>query len=236
MASGLDLKDRELLNTIQSSFPLVEEPFLQIAESLGLEESDVIRRIERMKAMNVVRQISAIFDTRRLGYKTMLIAMKFTPEDLDAAARVINQHPGVSHNYARNGQYNLWFTLAVAPDDSLEDTVARMADETGADGYRLMPTIRFFKIGVNFDMVKEEGASTEYYSPDGFDKKKVETKKEDDGWKRVEEVTDFEIEAVRELQETSPSSPDPSRRWLNVLELANRSFSTWRPTSRIEAS
>ncbi|MFP6650653.1 MAG: Lrp/AsnC family transcriptional regulator, partial [Dehalococcoidia bacterium] len=100
-----------------------------------------------------------------------------------------------------NGQYNLWFTLAVAPDDSLEDTVARMADETGADGYRLMPTIRFFKIGVNFDMVKEEGASTEYYSPDGFDKKKVETKKEDDGWKRVEEVTDFEIEAVRELQE-----------------------------------
>ncbi|MFP6566902.1 MAG: Lrp/AsnC family transcriptional regulator [Dehalococcoidia bacterium] len=201
MASGLDLKDRELLNIIQSSFPLVEEPFLQMAESLGLEESDVIRRIERMKAMNVVRQISAIFDTRRLGYKTMLIAMKFAPEDLDAAAQVINQHPGVSHNYARNGHYNLWFTLAVAPDDSLEDTVARMADETGADGYRLMPTIRFFKIGVNFDMVKEEGASTEYYSPDGFDKKKVETKKEDDGWKRVEEVTDFEIEAVRELQE-----------------------------------
>ena len=71
MASGLDLKDRELLNIIQSSFPLVEEPFLQMAESLGLEESDVIRRIERMKAMNVVRQISAIFDTRRLGYKTM---------------------------------------------------------------------------------------------------------------------------------------------------------------------
>ena len=137
MASGLDLKDRELLNIIQSSFPLVEEPFLQMAESLGLEESDVIRRIERMKAMNVVRQISAIFDTRRLGYKTMLIAMKFAPEDLDAAAQVINQHPGVSHNYARNGHYNLWFTLAEAPDASLEDTVARLADEPGGDGYRL---------------------------------------------------------------------------------------------------
>ncbi|MCH8309620.1 MAG: AsnC family transcriptional regulator [Chloroflexi bacterium] len=201
MTSDLDLKDRELLNIIQSAFPLKEDPFQQIADSLGLDEADVIQRIERMKAQNVVRQISAIFDTRRLGYKTMLIAMKFAPEELDAAAQVINKHPGVSHNYARLGPYNLWFTLAVAPDEELEDTVARMAEETGAIGYRLMPTIRFFKIGVNFDMVKEEGASTEYYSPDGFNKKQNGNDKEDEDWKRVEPVTDFEIEAVRELQE-----------------------------------
>ena len=79
MTSDLDLKDRELLNVIQSEFPLQEEPFQQIADSLGLDEADVIQRIERMKAQNVVRQISAIFDTRRPGYTTMLGAMNFAP-------------------------------------------------------------------------------------------------------------------------------------------------------------
>ncbi|MDP6455020.1 MAG: AsnC family transcriptional regulator [SAR202 cluster bacterium] len=209
MTSDLDLKDRELLNIIQSSFPLVEEPFQHMGETLGLDESDVIQRIERMKAKNVVRQISAIFDTRRLGYKTMLVAMKTAPEEQDAAAQVINRHPGVSHNYARNSHYNLWFTLAVPPGGSLEDTVAQMADETGADSYRLMPTIRFFKIGVNFDMVKGEGASTKYYSPDGFDKKKERPKTDEDAWKRAQALTDFEIDAVRELQEDVTLEPRP---------------------------
>ena len=121
--------------------------------------------------------------------------MRFPDDRLDAAAQVINEHPGVSHNYARIGAYNLWFTIAVPPDESLEDTVADMAQRTNAEVYRLMPTIRFFKIGVNFDMVKEEGASTEIYSPDGFNQT------EDDSWKRVEVVTDAEIEAIKELQE-----------------------------------
>jgi DNA-binding Lrp family transcriptional regulator len=209
MTSDLDLKDRELLNIIQSAFPLIEEPFQDMADSLGLEESDVIRRIERMKAKNIVRQISAIFDTRKLGYKTMLVAMNFAPEELDAAAQVINRHPGVSHNYARNGAFNLWFTLAVAPGESLEDTVTGMAEETGALGYRLMPTIRFFKIGVNFDMVKEEGASTEYYSPDGFNKKQEPNKKVADDWNKAQPVSDFEKDAVRELQEDITLEPRP---------------------------
>ena len=111
-----------------------------------------------MKRQNVLRQISAIFDTRRLGYKTTLVAMAFEPEGLHRSALVINRHPGVSHNYAREGSYfNLWFTVAVPPDHELEDTVAFMARETGALSYRVMPTIRFFKIGVNFDMVKGKG-------------------------------------------------------------------------------
>ena len=203
MPTELDLQDRELLNIIQSSFPLVHEPFRQVGEELGIAESDVISRIGEMKARNVVRQISAIFDTRKLGYKTVLVAMRLATDQLDAGAHRINEHPGVSHNYARVGDFNLWFTLAVAPDESLEDTVAAMAHDTGAESYRLMPTIKFFKIGVNFDMVKEEGAASEYYSPDGFDRGDA------NGWNRVEPVTPFEIEAIRELQEDLPLAPRP---------------------------
>ena len=195
VSPSLDIVDRRLLNVIQSSFPLVEEPFLHIGRMVDISAQEVLDRIRVLKEQNVVRQISAIFDTRRLGYKTVLVAMRHAPEDLDSAARAINKHPGVSHNYARNGLFNLWFTLAVPPDESLEDTVEEMARTTAAEKYRLMPTIRFFKIGVNFDMVKGEGAAGEYYSPDGF------KGTDDQAFKTVEPVTDPEIEAIKELQE-----------------------------------
>ena len=198
MVSDLDVSDRQLSNVLQSSFPLVEEPFDEIGRGLGLSGDEVIRRVETLKGKHVVRQISAIFDTRRLGYKTLLVAMRFPADKLDAAAQVINEHPGVSHNYARDGAYNLWFTLAVPPYESLEDTIEEMANRTGAETYRLMPTIRFFKIGVNFDMVKNESAADEYYSPDGYNQSGGES------WKQAAPVTDFEIEVIRELQEDLP--------------------------------
>ena len=203
MATDLGEIDRKLANILQSSFPLVEEPFHHIGQTLGIPASDVIGLVQTLKNKHVVRQISAIFDTRRLGYKTVLVAMSFPEEKLDAAARKINEHPGVSHNYARNGAFNLWFTLAVPPTESLEDTVEEMALRTGAEASRLMPTIRFFKIGVNFDMVKEEGAADEYYSPDGYNRSG------DEDWKSVATISDFDIEAVRELQEDLPLEPRP---------------------------
>ena len=199
----MDLTDRRLLNTIQSAFPLVEQPYEELGEPLEITEAEVMDRIKRLRKSNILRQISAIFDTRRLGYKTTLVAMRFPPDRLDRSARVINQHPGVSHNYARSGPFNLWFTLAVPPQESLEETIDDMATRTGAEAVRMMPTIRFFKIGVNFDMVKEEGGARDYYSPDG------NTATTGEEWKKVESVTDLEIQAIRELQEDLTLTPRP---------------------------
>ena len=201
-APDLDVADRQILNLIQTSLPLVEEPFDEIGRSVQATADQVIDRIQRLKDRNIVRQISAIFDTRRLGYKTALVAMRFPEETLDAGARTINEHPGVSHNYARVGNYNLWFTLAVPPYEDLEESIEEMAERTGAEKYRILPTIRFFKIGVNFDMVKEEGAA-EDYSPDGYNKGVGED------WNKVEPVTESEIAAIRELQEDLPLIPRP---------------------------
>ena len=202
---GMDLIDRKLLNIIQSQFPLVDRPYQDMGQSLGIGEEEVIERLRTLREKNVVRQISAIFDTRRLGYKTSLIAMVFEPHQLHRAALKINEHPGVSHNYAREGSYfNLWFTLAVPPGDSIEATADRMAGETGALSCRIMPTIRFFKIGVNFDMVEEKGAAHQYYSPDGYNE---EFKLKD--WNQPVILSDFDIQAIRELQEDLPMVSGP---------------------------
>lgn len=217
-ASTMDLTDRNILNIIQTRFPLVERPYADIAGELGLGEDEVIERIGDLKRKNVVRQVSAIFDTRRLGYKTTLVAMRFPDDELDAAAHIINEHPGVSHNYARNGRFNLWFTLAVPPYEDLAESVAEMAERAGAETYRLMPTIKFFKIGVNFDMVKEEGAAKKYYSPDGYDRSNGQA------WNKAEQVSDFDIAVICELQEdvpltSRPFSPMAERLGISLQEL-----------------
>ena len=201
--SEIELTDKQLLNIIQRAFPLVKRPYEHIGEELSISESDVIRRIGKLKDKNIVRQISAIFDTRRLGYKTTLVAMRIPSDTIDDGAQIINEHPGVSHNYERNGYFNVWFTVAVPPDGDLEETVAGMAERTGAESYRLMPTIKFFKIGVNFDMVKEVGAADDYFSPDGFDQSVNE------GWNKAQEISEKEKEVIRELQEDVPLEPDP---------------------------
>ena len=214
---GMDLIDRKLLNIVQANFSLVDCPYQDIGEQLGIAEGEVIERLRVLRKKNVLRQISAIFDTRRLGYKTSLVAMAFSAGKLRRGALKINEHPGVSHNYERDGSYfNLWFTVAVPPGDSLEDTVDRMAAETGAISFRMMPTIRFFKIGVNFDMVEEKGAAYKYYSPDGYT---PDSKLKD--WNVPVVLSDFDIQVIRELQEDLPMSSRPFDDMARRLGISN---------------
>ena len=218
---AMEMVDREICNVIQSDFPLVERPFLKIAENLGVSEDEVMERIIELKRKNVVRQIGAIFDTRRLGYKTTLVAMRIPDESLDAAAQIINRHPGVSHNYARDGRFNLWFTLAVSPFENLDQTLDRMAKETGAEATRKMPTIRFFKIGVNFDMLKEESDATQYFKLDESNQPPAETQKYapriDADWNTAQELSDFDIAFVREMQEDVQIISEPFKRMCEKL-------------------
>lgn len=216
----MDLTDRKLLNLIQSRFPLVERPYLALAGELGIGEGETISRLKELKRQNVVRQISAIFDTRRLGYKTTLVAMAYQPEELHAGALFINRHPGVSHNYAREGSYyNLWFTLAVPPEGDLESTVDWMAGETGALNYRVMPTLRFFKIGVNFDMVQQKGAAHNY-NPDDVNPDNRGDRQPPPDWNQALPVSEADKAVIRELQEDLPLIPRPFDAMAQRLEVA----------------
>jgi DNA-binding Lrp family transcriptional regulator len=154
----LEELDRELLNAVQWDFPLVDRPYAVIGERLGLTEPAVRDRVARVKELGVLRQLSAIFDTRALGYSSALVAAKVDPDRVDDAAAVINDHPGVSHNYKRNHAYNLWYTLAVPPGESFDEHVDALHQRSGSLVTRQLPTLRLYKIGVKLDMTGQTAA------------------------------------------------------------------------------
>ncbi len=141
-----------LLNRIQGDIPIVERPYAAIGAQLGLAEEEVLAQLQAEKQAGVLRQISAIFDTRTLGYQSSLVAVIADPDKLDEVAGVISAHPGVSHNYRRNHRFNLWYTIAVPPESDLSAHVDLLHQLSGAQVTRLMPTLHLFKIGVEFDM------------------------------------------------------------------------------------
>jgi DNA-binding Lrp family transcriptional regulator len=117
-----------------------------------MPELDVVDRLARLKDSGIVREFSAIFDARRLGYESTLVAARYKPSDLEHAARAISQNPGVSHNYERDHAFNLWYTLAVPPGVDIAATVDSLHRATGAESTRMLPSLRVFKIGVHLDL------------------------------------------------------------------------------------
>ena len=148
----LDAIDKSLLNIVQSDFPLDPQPYQRLAERLEVPQDEVLTRVQRLKQGKIIRQISPIFDTRALGYQSSLVAMSIPQERLDRGAALVNTHPGVSHNYKRNHDFNLWFTIALLPSSDLNSTVERLHDLAGATSTRILPTLHLFKIGVELDM------------------------------------------------------------------------------------
>jgi len=115
----MDAADKRLCDLIQNEFPVVERPYAAIGERLEMGEDEVLERVQRLRSERIIRQISAIFDTRKLGYRSMLVAARAPAERADEAAEVISTHPGVTHNYERKHEFNIWFTLGVPPTSRL---------------------------------------------------------------------------------------------------------------------
>jgi len=155
-AIPLDETDKRLMNLLQSSFPLDPEPFAQLASEAELELDDVLVRTRRLLDGRIIREITPIFDTRALGYESMLVAAKVDSEHPQRAAAIVNSHPGVSHNYLRTHDFNLWFTIATPPDSELglPGTLEALMRETGAESMRELPTLTLFKINMNLEMEK----------------------------------------------------------------------------------
>lgn len=159
-AVPLDATDKRLMNLLQSSFPLAPEPFALIAARAGIPTGEVKARTQRLLDERIVREITPILDTRALGYSSMLVAARVDPENPQRAAQIINSHPGVSHNYLRSHEFNLWFTIATAPDSALGlgGTLEVLKGLTGAESMRQLPTLTLFKINMNLEM---EGGTDE---------------------------------------------------------------------------
>jgi DNA-binding Lrp family transcriptional regulator len=163
-AIRLDETDKRLMNLLQSSFPLEPEPFARIASAAELSVEEVKARTKRLLEQRIIREITPIFDTRALGYSSMLVAARVDAQNPQRAASIVNSHPGVSHNYLRTHDFNLWFTIATPPDSGLglEGTLEVLGDLTGAESMRQLPTLTLFKINMNLEM---EGGTEELAAP-----------------------------------------------------------------------
>jgi DNA-binding Lrp family transcriptional regulator len=198
-AVPLDDLDRKLLNLLQGSFPLAERPFAHVAQLAGLPEDEVLRRTQRLLDERIIRQLTPIFDTRVLGYKSMLVAAKVDADNPWRAAKVVNSHPGVSHNYLRNHDFNMWFTVATAPDSrlGLEGTLEVLQRLTGAESVRMLPTLRLFKIRMDLEMEKGTDALASV----------VEAVEPDEP--EAIELSELDLGVIRTLQGDMPVVPEP---------------------------
>jgi siroheme decarboxylase len=195
----MDDLDRELLNVLQMNLPLTATPYAAMGERLGLPEAEVIARVGALKDARVLRQVSAIFDTRKIGYRSSLVAMRVAPERLPEAARIINEHPGVSHNYERNHEFNLWFTVAVPPPSTVEEHVGALHEKAGAEATRILQTLKLFKIGVKLDMT---GKSDITARDPGAVRREAD-------WNVGQALSPLDVQLVRELQKDLLLAPHP---------------------------
>ena len=194
--------DAQLLNAVQWAFPLDAAPYAVLAERLGLTEDEVIDRLRAVKAEGVLRQLSAIFDTRALGYTSALIAAKVDAEHIDAAAEIINEHPGVSHNYKRNHDYNLWYTLAVPPGEDFDAHLDVLHQASGARVTRKLPTLKLYKIGVKLDMTGTMAADAK---AEVLEHERPERKAD----MPAPDLSELEVRVIQLCQDDLPLEPRP---------------------------
>ena len=186
----IEQRDRELVAALQGEMPLVSTPFAVVGQMIDMSEKEVIKRTERLRREGVVRHLAAQFDARALGYRSCLVAAKVHEGHLDDAAIPINAHPGVTANYRRNHEFNLWFTIAVAPTSKLglEKTIEVLGGEAECETVRPLPTLKLFKSsGDSGEQHSGEEGHGEGYVP----------------------LTPSEMECVRLLQRELPLQPRP---------------------------
>ncbi len=155
----LTTPEKQVLEIIQSDFPLTIHPYHAVGQQIGLSEEQVITSLKSLKTRKMLRQISAIFNGRFLGFDTALISFQIPEQALEYTAQVINSHPGVSHNYQREHRFNLWFTLSVPQELNVQQHMLTLARLTSCSHLLYLPSIKTFKRRVQFSMTIEHASS-----------------------------------------------------------------------------
>jgi DNA-binding Lrp family transcriptional regulator len=218
MSQELDTIDRRILDLLQAQVPLTQRPFATLAGQVGISEQEMLARVAAMKTAprKIIRQISAIFDSAALGYRSSLVAARVEPNRIDQAAAIISGHPGVSHNYKRENTFNLWYTIAVPPDSKLglQRTVDILHQRSGALSTRLLPTIVRYKIGVKLDLSGDAGPALRADAPtNGETARSAGPTEEDETAPPGTEPTEAEKAIIRVAQQDLPIVENPFDLW-----------------------
>ena len=147
---AIDNIDRDILNRIQSDFPITPRPYRTVAEDLGLSEREVLKRVSRLKAFGIIRRIGGNFSPEKLGFVSTLCAAKVPEDKISQFAEVVNRYPGVTHNYLRENTFNIWFTFIAPSMDEITTSLEQIAAKTGVTDILNLPATRVFKIRAEF--------------------------------------------------------------------------------------
>jgi DNA-binding Lrp family transcriptional regulator len=149
---SLDETDKAILNRIQSDFPITPSPYLAIAEELRLTEDDVIKRLKKLKKNGIIRRMGGNFVPEKLGFVSTLCAAVVPEEKIGSFTKVINRYPGVTHNYLRDGSFNVWFTFIAPSMKEIDSNLKQISKETGVKEIINLPATKVFKIKAHFDL------------------------------------------------------------------------------------
>ena len=149
---NLDDIDKTIINRIQSNFPITSRPFLTLADELNLTEADVLNRVARLKKAGIIRRIGGNFVPAKLGFVSTLCAARVPADKVASFAAVVNGYAGVTHNYQRDNEYNVWFTFISPSMDEIEANLKKIARDTGVSEILNLPATKVFKIKAQFDV------------------------------------------------------------------------------------
>lgn len=144
--------ERTLLNIVQTRFPLDARPFRIIAEMAGITEQECLSHLRKLAENGILRTIRAVINWKQAGFLTTLVGVCVKPEYLDNVANEINQYEQVTHNYAREGERNLWFTLIYESEEQKTGMFKKITDLDGVSDLKEFPAEKTYKIGLILDV------------------------------------------------------------------------------------
>ena len=150
-AVDLDETDRRILNAMQPEFPLCRSPYKKIAEQAGLSEREAVERVRSLRRRGVIRRIGGVLNSHKLGLVSTLVAMRVPPARVEEVAAIVNALPNVTHNYLRDYEYNMWFTLTANSPEALAELIAQVRQSTQIEEILDLPSVRTYKINVQMD-------------------------------------------------------------------------------------
>lgn len=148
----LDEIDKEILRELQGNLPVVKRPFAEISKKVGIREEEFFSRVRRLIDKDIIRKFGLRIDSKKVGYASTLIAMKVPEDKIDEIGEQVSNYDFVTHNYARDHEYNLWFTIIERDKESLKRAIEGIEKEVEHEDMLNLPIVRRFKIDVKFDI------------------------------------------------------------------------------------
>lgn len=155
LESALSSTDRKVLTIIQSGFPIAPRPYEVIGEQVGLTEAEALATVRSLKERKIIRRLGANFNSKGLGWRSTLCASKVPAEQIESFVAEVNSHTGVTHNYLRDHDFNIWFTFIGPNWEAVVDTLAAITEKTGIEVLNL-PATELYKIKVDFNLTEND--------------------------------------------------------------------------------